>query len=493
VVPVAEALAAQLTMAVEAFVAVDLTLQAGMFTLPAAGALSASTGALLGVLNVSTQHGTAVAPALIGLVLSSVPPEAQGPDSPFASPEAFVEALPLTFGLANLTVTARKDELATGTGAFRNVLLGCQIGTPKSCDLRPSDTVHTCNGCHVLNPEGNAEFDVYRPGFFGTDGRYSFENESQVLKIPHLRNLYAKAGMFGTANNAFLLPESVTGPRSGGFFAPDASFQGPQVRGSGFTHDGSTDTVHRFFGATVFVARPADGVDPGNPGGFEAFLPAPATQAACVAAFRSAPLDQLPPLDPELTQALAFCSASSGLPDSCFLDPAALDCQAALAIFAEQLGDPNFPSTFVQQIRLACFQLGSTLEGGHEDGVCAPHGLKERSNMEAFVMAFDTNLKPMVGQQVTLQPTPSAEERELLALLLQGAERGDCDLTVFQSNVGYVVTQPNPARPGASLLVRSSKKPIQLSKLLGPSCAGPTTVTCHPPQAGRAEAFRAIQ
>src|SRR5439155_1520397 len=35
-----------------------------------------------------------------------------------------------------------------------------------------SDTFLPCSGCHVLNPSGNAEFGVARPGFFGTDGRF---------------------------------------------------------------------------------------------------------------------------------------------------------------------------------------------------------------------------------------------------------------------------------------------------------------------------------
>ena len=491
-VPVAQALSAQLALAVDAFVASDFTLQAGMLTLPTAGALAASTGSLLAILNLSSQYGTPVAPTLLGFVLSAVPPEAQFPGSPFESPEAFVQALPQAYGLANLTVRVRQDELAAGTGEFHDLLQGCEIGTPKSCDLRVSDTFQTCNGCHSLNPEGNSEFDAFRPGFFGTSGRYSFENESQVLKVPHLRNLYTKVGMFGTAPTAFLLPESILGPEAGGFFAPDAAHAGPQVRGTGFIHDGSVDTTHRFFGATVFVARPADGFDPGNAGAFEAVLPAPATQPACVALFRNVPLSQLPPIfSPEELQALALCSASSGLPDSCFLDPTAPDCQAALAIFGQQLGDPEFATTFVQRIRPACFQLGSTAEGGSEDGVCAPAGLKERSNMEAFMMAFDTNLKPMVGQQVTLAEAPTAAQVDFMELLLAGAERGDCDLAAFQENEGYVVTGPNAQHPEKSWIVRSGKKPKPLSKLLGKK--QPLTLTCYPPQLGRAEAFRAIQ
>jgi hypothetical protein len=82
----------------------------------------------------------------------------------------------------------------------------------------------------VLNPA---------QGFFGTDGQQSFENEPQIIKIAHLRNLYQKVGMFGMPdvpfNNALNTPH-----------------QGDQIRGFGFLHDGSTDTTFRFFQATVF-------------------------------------------------------------------------------------------------------------------------------------------------------------------------------------------------------------------------------------------------
>ncbi len=88
----------------------------------------------------------------------------------------------------------------------------------------------TCNQCHVLNPAA---------GFFGTDGRSSFEAETQHFKIAHLRNLYAKVGMFGFAGVPAL---------PGG----DLSHQGDQIRGFGFLHDGSVDTIFRFLTATVF-------------------------------------------------------------------------------------------------------------------------------------------------------------------------------------------------------------------------------------------------
>lgn len=36
-----------------------------------------------------------------------------------------------------------------------------------------------------------------RPGFFGTDGKYTFDGEAQFMTVPHLRNMYQNVGMFG--------------------------------------------------------------------------------------------------------------------------------------------------------------------------------------------------------------------------------------------------------------------------------------------------------
>src|SRR6185436_7526887 len=114
---------------------------------------------------------------------------------------------------------------------------------------RKTDAFFECNGCHVLKPDGNAEFGVAKPGFFGTDGRFSFENEPQVFKIPHLRNQYQKVGMFGMPKAPFFLPESADP-------AVDNAFTGDQVRGFGYFHDGSCDTLFRFHSTVVFLQRP---------------------------------------------------------------------------------------------------------------------------------------------------------------------------------------------------------------------------------------------
>jgi hypothetical protein len=112
-----------------------------------------------------------------------------------------------------------------------------------------SDSVRTCNGCHALNPAA---------GFFGTDGDTSFENETQLVKIPHLRNVYQKIGMFGMPNIAFVNPSVAGNP---------APHMGDQVRGVGFLHDGSFDTLFHFHNATVFN----QGII--NPGGFPVGAP----------------------------------------------------------------------------------------------------------------------------------------------------------------------------------------------------------------------------
>ncbi|MBO0721476.1 MAG: hypothetical protein J2P41_11680 [Blastocatellia bacterium] len=104
---------------------------------------------------------------------------------------------------------------------------------------RPSDginlpliggTTFNCNGCHVVDGS---------QGFFGTGRNASFEGITQIFKIPHLRNIYAKVGMFGD-------------PKVGFFQASDSGSMGDQIRGFGFVNDGSIDTVFRFLTAKVF-------------------------------------------------------------------------------------------------------------------------------------------------------------------------------------------------------------------------------------------------
>jgi len=109
---------------------------------------------------------------------------------------------------------------------------------------RLADPSATCNGCHALDPS---------QGEFGTSKNASFEGiVTQIFKIPHLRNMYTKIGMFGA-------------PKSTGFDAADSGNTGSQIRGFGFTNDGSVDTLFRFFTAIVFHPTQSSGFPLNSP------------------------------------------------------------------------------------------------------------------------------------------------------------------------------------------------------------------------------------
>jgi DNA-binding beta-propeller fold protein YncE len=117
------------------------------------------------------------------------------------------------------------------------------INSPLADALLGQKASFSCNGCHVLDPS---------QGFFGTGGNQSFENLPQIVKIPHLRNAYDKIGMFGTPAVSF-------------YGAADSGNMGNQIRGFGFTGDGSTDTMLRFLSATVFNPTSNSGFPQQNP------------------------------------------------------------------------------------------------------------------------------------------------------------------------------------------------------------------------------------
>src|SRR5262245_57225342 len=127
-------------------------------------------------------------------------------------------------------VRALDNSLTPGQANGRNFFLGPRLSDGTAGEFFNQQLGFTCEGCHRLQPE---------LGHFGTDGHASFENEVQIIKIPHLRNLYQKVGMFGGLDLAGETPLNLP-------------FQGPQIRGFGFLHDGSVDTLFRFLNATVF-------------------------------------------------------------------------------------------------------------------------------------------------------------------------------------------------------------------------------------------------
>lgn len=87
----------------------------------------------------------------------------------------------------------------------------------------------SCNHCHSLDPLQK---------HFGTSGLMSFEGAgiSENFKVPHIRNAYAKVGMFGTSGNLG------NGP-----------YQGEQIKGFGYLHDGSIASLLDFFASPTFT------------------------------------------------------------------------------------------------------------------------------------------------------------------------------------------------------------------------------------------------
>jgi DNA-binding beta-propeller fold protein YncE len=166
------------------------------------------------------------------------------------------------------------NSLTADQEAGRRLFNGVNCGIPACLD--GTCATLTCASCHTIDPSSNPG--TAAPGFFGTSGRSSFAFTEQLFKIPHLRNLYQKVGMFGN-------------PETFGFPNTDTSFQGDQVRGFGFLHDGHTDTVFRFHHALTFsetTTGPGNGGFPDGPEGdvqrrqLEAFLLASPTNLAPV-------------------------------------------------------------------------------------------------------------------------------------------------------------------------------------------------------------------
>jgi len=66
-----------------------------------------------------------------------------------------------------------------------------------------------------------------------------------------------------------------------------------------------------------------------------------------------------------------------------------------------------------------------------------PGGDTQRREVEQFLLAFDTNLKPVVGQQVTISNSSPSSASTRAGLLVARAEAGDCDVIV-KGNFGGI-------------------------------------------------------
>jgi DNA-binding beta-propeller fold protein YncE len=245
--------------------------------------------------------------------------------------------------------------LTPAQAAGRSFYFGPRRADGLASDIGNIVTGFTCNGCHEVDP---AE------GEFGTSKNASFENEEQIFKIPHLRNLYQKVGMFG-------------GIDVQGEDPLNTPFEGDQIRGFGFLHDGTVDTLFRFLNAVVFSNH--------GPGG----------------------------------SAVGFQNDT------------------------------------------------------------------QRQDVEQFLLAFDTNLAPAVGQQVTLDASNGAVVGPRIGVLIGRDAAGDCDLIVKGNLNGEARGWVRQA-DGTFRSDRAADAPLADAALrAGAAVVGQElTYTCVPPGSG---------
>jgi len=246
------------------------------------------------------------------------------------------------------------------------------------------DTKFHCNGCHVVDRNATAEYGVAKPGFFGTDGKYTFAFQPQFFKVPHLRNLYQKVGMFGMANSANFLADNPFGTDDP-FFGNPNPFMGDQIRGFGMFHDGSVDTIFRFHNILGFLPRPEGAVTPLDPG-----------------------------------------------------NPA------------------NLPIT--------------------------SEGMQIRRDLEQYVLAFDTNLFPIVGQQITLNTATETVAEARINLMIARANFGECDLIATNDSNSYLYLRNGKFQGDLSNEAPISDADLRLTAL---KSNGDLTYTCLPPGNGQ--------
>ncbi|HEY1586793.1 MAG TPA: hypothetical protein VGH63_13955, partial [Polyangia bacterium] len=291
------------------------------------------------------------------------------------------------------------DKLTADQQAGRDFYFNSVTLADGSKQELPSDRFHNCNGCHTLDAAGNKGASPH-PGFFGTDGRISFEFESQTFKVPHLRNMYTKIGMFGSSLDSL---------QPGTIYLPEQQAPVAAVRGFGFQHDGDLGQLEHFFTGSVFLQTTdpvtlADGtVVPPNPYG-------------------------IPYLQPQT------------------------------------IGLPTPP----------------VVQG---DG-----GFTLRRQIVAFMMAFDTNFAPIVGQQITLTALNTFSVGSRIDLLEAQAAAGDCELVAKSGSIagvdaGFLFSGASKTWQPSSMSLPAIND-TQLRALAARGAVPSLTFTCVPPGQG---------
>src|SRR4030095_15282535 len=111
-----------------------------------------------------------------------------------------------------------------------------------------------------------------------------------------------------------------------------------------------------------------------------------------------------------------------------------------------------------------------------------PAGDAQRRQIEAFLLAFPTNLAPVVGQQTTLTRTNGGVVGARIDLLIARAKAGECDLVVKSGEKGYFYDVASNRFIGN----RQSDAPLSDTSLRQRAAqkGGELTYTCTPPGSG---------
>jgi hypothetical protein len=132
------------------------------------------------------------------------------------------------------------------------------------------------------------------------------------------------------------------------------------------------------------------------------------------------------------------------------------------------------------------FNQSPAIPGGFLPGLA---GEIQKRQVEDFVLAFDSNLAPIAGQQTTLTKENTTVVAERIDLLIDRARAGECDLVVKgggndhgRGEKGYLYD------PGSGLFRgnRSHDAPLSDASLRQRSLQkdGELTYTCTPPGSG---------
>src|SRR5262249_51541483 len=108
-----------------------------------------------------------------------------------------------------------------------------------------------------------------------------------------------------------------------------------------------------------------------------------------------------------------------------------------------------------------------------------------RRELEQFMLAFDSNLFPIVGQQITLTATNAATVGPRISLLLARAAAGECEV-VAKGNVGGQARGWLRTPAGTFRSDRAAEPPLADAALRarGAAPGQELTYTCVPPGSG---------